>query len=192
MARGGKRPGAGRKPNPHKGKSTPKRNPQAAPRSYDPTVAEQAIKLCQLGATDLELADFFGVATSTIYRWKIEFPDFSESLKVGKGVCDDRVEASLYHRAVGYSFEAVKVFNDKGAALIVPYREHVPPDFQSMSLWLRNRRKDVWRDKVDHEVSGPSGGPIETKQVDARELIASRIAELAARGAEDNDASGAE
>jgi hypothetical protein len=73
MARGGKRPGAGRKPNPHKGKSAnPAREPQA-PRSYDPEVAYQARKLCQLGATDIELADFFGVCRDTIYRWIIEF-----------------------------------------------------------------------------------------------------------------------
>ena len=62
MARGGKRPGAGRKPNPHKGKSAnPAREPQA-PRSYDPEVAYPARKLCQLGATYIELADFFGVS----------------------------------------------------------------------------------------------------------------------------------
>ena len=89
------------KPNPHKGKSAnPAREPQA-PRSYDPEVAYQARKLCQLGATDIELADFFGVCRETIYRWIIEFPGFSDAIKVGKEPADDRVERSLYQRSVG-------------------------------------------------------------------------------------------
>src|SRR5271168_4889116 len=159
MARGGKRPGAGRKPNPHKGKSAnPAREPQAL-RSYDPEVAYQARKLSQIGATDIELADFFGVCIDTIYRWKIEF---SEASKVGKGVADDRVERSLYQRSVGYSYEAVKIFMPAGAKqpVYAPYREYVPPDTSAASLWLRNRRKDEWRDKQSHQHAGPDGGPI--------------------------------
>ena len=162
MARGGKRPGAGRKPNPHKGKSAnPAREPQA-PRSYDPEVAHQVRKLCQLGATDIELADFFGVCIDTIYRWKIEFSEFSEGSKVGKEVADDRVERSLYQRSMGYSYEAVKIFMPAGAKqpVYAPYREHVPPDTAAASLWLRNRRKDEWRDKQSHQRAGPDGGPI--------------------------------
>ena len=142
MARGGKRPGAGRKPNPHKGKSAnPAREPQA-PRSYDPEVAYQARKLCQIGATDIEIADFFGVNADTIYRWKIEFSEFSEAIKLGKEPADDRVERSLYQRAVGYTFESVKIFMPAKAnePVYAPYREHVPPDTAAASLWLRNRR----------------------------------------------------
>src|ERR1700678_2289802 len=162
MARGGKWPGAGRKPNPHKGKSAnPVREPQA-PRSYDPEVAYQARKLCQLGATDIELADFFGVCRDTIYRWIIEFPEFSDAIKVGKEPADDRVERSLYQRSVGYSYEAVKIFMPAGARqpVYAPYREHVPPDTAAASLWLRNRRKDEWRDEQSHQHAGPDGGPI--------------------------------
>ena len=162
MARGGKRAGAGRKPNPHKGKpANPVREPQA-PRSYDPVVAHQAKKLCQLGATDIELADFFGVNADTIYRWKIEFSEFSEAIKLGKEPADDRVERSLYQRAVGYTFESVKIFMPAKAnePVYAPYREHVPPDTAAASLWLRNRRKDEWRDKQQLEHRGPDGGPI--------------------------------
>src|SRR5277367_6916894 len=115
MARGGKRPGAGRKPNPHKGKpANLVREPQA-PRSYDPVVAHQAKKLCELGATDIELADFFNVSVRTIYRWSIEFPEFCHALRAGKEAPDDRVERSLYHRAVGLSHDAAKIFMPAGA-----------------------------------------------------------------------------
>jgi hypothetical protein len=162
MARGGKRPGAGRKPNPHKGKKEPIAPAPEAARTYDPTVAHQAKKLCELGATDIELADFFNVSVRTIYRWSIEFPEFCHALRAGKEAPDDRVERSLYHRAVGFSYDAVKIFMPAGARAPVyaPYREYVPPDTAAASLWLRNRRKDEWRDKQSHEQAGPHGGPI--------------------------------
>jgi hypothetical protein len=43
-----------------------------------------------------------GVAT--LYRWKLEYPEFSRVFKLGKAAADDRVERSLYSRAVGYSY----------------------------------------------------------------------------------------
>jgi hypothetical protein len=77
-------------------------------------------------------------------------------------VADDRVVRSLYRRSVGYTYEAVKIFMPAGAKqpVYAPYREHVPPDTAAASLWLRNRRKDEWRDKQSHEQAGPHGGPI--------------------------------
>lgn len=131
------------------------------PSSYRPEYAEQARKLCELGATDKDLADFFEVAISTVSLWKTKHPEFSESLKVGKAAADDRVENSLYHRAVGYTFDAVKIFQHQGQVVEAPYREHVPPDVTAQIFWLKNRRKAEWRDKIDHELAGKDGGAIE-------------------------------
>lgn len=149
MARGGRRPGAGRKP-----KQMPSINPEptkrpGAPTAYHPEYAEQARKLYALGATDFEVAEFFEINVRTLYRWLAAIPEFSQAAKGGKDALDDRVERSLFHRAVGYSYKAVKIFNDKGKALIVEYDEHVPPDTGAAALWLKNRRKEVWRDKPD-------------------------------------------
>ena len=156
MSRGGARPGAGRKPNPHKGKSGEAgggaRNHIGG---YDPSVAIQARKLCELGATDIEVADFFELDVATIYRWKIEYPDFCDSMKAGKDAADDRVEKSLYNRAVGYSYPAVKIMAVGGKVKQVPYREHVPPDPGAATKWLSARRKEQWRDKPDSGI--PAG-----------------------------------
>jgi hypothetical protein len=124
------------------------------PTSYDPEFSKEAMKLCTLGATDTEIADFFEVDARTIYRWQASYPEFCQALRVGKDSCDDRVERSLYHRAVGYSHDVVKVFQVAGKPLLVPYREHVAPDVSAASLWLKNRRKDVWRDKHEVEHTG--------------------------------------
>lgn len=128
--------------------------PAGRPSSYDPEYAKQAEKLCELGATDADLADFFDVAISTVCLWKTKHPEFSEALKVGKESADTRVERSLYQRAMGYTFDAVKIFMPAGAdaPVYAPYREHVPPDPTSMIFWLKNRKPGQWRDKSQQEV----------------------------------------
>lgn len=128
------------------------------PSSYKPEYAKQAEKLCILGATDIEVADFFGISVATVSNWKNEHEDFLEALKSGKDKSDDRVERSLYHRAIGYTFDSVKIFNGKDGVVQVPFREHVPPDTTAMIFWLKNRRRDTWRDR--HEHTGADDGPI--------------------------------
>ena len=130
------------------------------PSDYRPEFVEQARKLCELGATDIDLADFFEVDVRTIYRWKHDHDEFCQALKAGKEIADERVERSLYQRAVGYTFEATKIFNASGSPLIVPYREHVAPDTTACIFWLKNRRKNEWRDKQDVELTGKDGGPV--------------------------------
>lgn len=134
----------------------------ARPSRYKAEYAEQAEKLCRLGATDRELADFFGVTEQTVNNWKRDHPEFFESLKRGKVLADAEVADKLFKRATGYSHPAVKIFNDQGTPLEVPYTEHYPPDTTAAIFWLKNRQKDKWRDKIDHGIEGPGGGPIET------------------------------
>ena len=126
------------------------------PSSFRPEFAEQALKLCQLGATDRELADFFQVTERTINTWKTEHAEFLQSLKLGKEAADERVTTSLYRRALGYSHDAVKIFADPktGAEQIVEFVEHYPPDTTACIFWLKNRQPKDWRDKVDHEHAG--------------------------------------
>ncbi len=135
--------------------------PAGRPTKYDPAYCEQAEKLCKLGATDVEMADFFGVCEDTIHEWKRVHPEFSESIKSGKIVADMNVADKLYHRACGYSHDAVKIFMPAGAGepVYAPYTEHYAPDTAAAFIWLKNRRG--WRDKVD--VGGDPDNPVNHK-----------------------------
>ena len=154
--------------------------PAGRPSSYDPEYARQAVKLCELGATDADLADFFEVSIVTINAWKQKHPEFLKSLKIGKEIPDDRVERSLYNRAVGYTYESVKIFNGVQGVVTVPYLEHVPPDPTSCFFWLKNRRQDEWREKqtVDQTVKSDVSGTLSIAHlnpVDAMEAYANAI-----------------
>lgn len=125
------------------------------PSVYKPEFVEQAKKLCALGATDVELADFFKVSIRTIADWKVRHADFLHALKLGKETADERVATSLYQRAMGYTHDAVKIFMPANARepVYAPYREHVPPDTTACIFWLKNRRPEEWRDQSNVKVT---------------------------------------
>lgn len=126
------------------------------PTKYRPEYNAQASKLCALGATDADLADFFGVSVRTIDNWKVEHDGFLQSIKTAKEIADERVERSLYQRAVGYQTDAVKIFMPAGSSepVYAPYRENVPPDTTAAIFWLKNRKKEDWSDKTVQENTG--------------------------------------
>lgn len=133
--------------------------PAGRPSKYLPEYAEQARKLCLLGATDQEIADFFEVDVRTVYRWKAEHDEFCQSLKAGKEVADERVERSLYQKAIGYEQDEVKIFMPAGSEgpVYAPYRAKIAPDTTAAIFWLKNRRSGEWRDKAVSELTGADG-----------------------------------
>jgi len=123
------------------------------PTAYKPEYAEQAMRLCLLGAVDSELGDFFGVSEQTINAWKGRYPDFLESLRRGKTEADSRVAERLYARAIGYEHEEEKLWNHQGQVIRAETTKHYPPDTMAAALWLKNRRSQDWRDTKHIEVA---------------------------------------
>ena len=66
-----------------------------------------------------------------------------------------RVERSLYERANGYNYEAVKIFMPAGAKqpVVVHYTEHCPPDVGAAFIWLKNRDPEHWHDVQNRHLS---------------------------------------
>ena len=121
------------------------------PTKYRPEFAKQARKLCKLGATNQDLADFFEVDIATIWHWQTNHKPFFSALKVGKEEADERVKRSLFHKATGYSFDTEKIFLRDGKIIRAKTREHVPPSDTACIFWLKNRQPAEWRDK--HEIA---------------------------------------
>jgi len=117
------------------------------PTKYKEEYNEQVTKLCKLGATDKEIADFFNVCEATINNWKKAEPQFLESIKKGKIEADMNVANSLYKKATGYEEEAVKIFQFQGEPVKVEYIEKHQPDTAAIMAWLNNRRPDQFRSK---------------------------------------------
>lgn len=126
----------------------------ARPSKYKQEYIEQASKLCALGATDIEIADFFGVDVRTLYRWKGEQEAFCHALKVSKEIADDRIERSLFARANGYEHDEVDIRVVDHRIIKTAIRKFYPPDTTACIFWLKNRQPDKWRDKQDVEHSG--------------------------------------
>jgi hypothetical protein len=121
------------------------------PTRYKKDFAEQARKLCLLGATDSQLGDFFGVSEQTINTWKSKHPEFLESIKEGKEKADSQIAESLFNRALGYSHESEEIKVVNGAVVRVPIIKQYPPDTTAAIFWLKNRQKENWRDKTEVE-----------------------------------------
>lgn len=125
--------------------------------TYKKEYAELAYNYCLLGATDEQLANFFGVGETTINKWKKAHKEFGESLKKGKAEADARVAQSLYHRALGYSHPEEKIFQSEGEIIRAETVKHYPPDPTSMIFWLKNRQPTLWRDKQQLDANVTNG-----------------------------------
>lgn len=135
--------------------------PAGRPSKYKQEYAQQAYKLCLLGATDKALADFFEVDEATINRWKDAHKEFCESLKRGKQIADATVAEKLYNRAIGYEAPEIVTASFQGQITdTLEVVKHYPPDTTAAIFWLKNRQSQQWRDKNQTEVTGEGGEPL--------------------------------
>jgi len=131
------------------------------PSKYDPDRHPiWAEGLAKLGKTDKEISTAFGISRSTLLEWKKSHPELSVALKIGKSEADTAVENSLFKRAMGYTYEELKIVND--GERVEKTVKQVAPDTTAQIFWLKNRKPEEWRDKVHQEVTGKDGGPIES------------------------------
>ena len=110
---------------------------------YQIEYAEQAYKLCLLGITDNELADFFNVSIDTFNKWQGRYKELAKAVKEGMQLADAAVAERLYQRALGFSHESVTTYNEDGSPGKITYK-HYPPDTSAAIFWLKNRQMEKW------------------------------------------------
>lgn len=149
-------------------------HPGGRPTKYKEEYAEQARKLCLLGATDDKLADFFEVAVSTINNWKIDHPEFLESIRAGKHIADMEVADSAYKSCFDRTVEVlipmkVKI-NGYGEKIeIVKATQFVQGSDRMKEFWLSARAREQFSKK--NELVVPAGMSITISQGDGNEPI---------------------
>lgn len=155
-------------------------NPTGRRSEYKEEYADVAREMCEHGATDMELADFFRVSIRTIYRWKAEHIAFRQSIYLGSHTYsasqNENVERSLYQNAVGYTQVVEKVMSFQGQIMRVETLEHVPGDVAAQKHWLANRLPDKW--KVDPDKGGDDGAALRAIGDAALLEVARRMGQL--------------
>lgn len=122
------------------------------------TYPDWAWSLAIKGLTIAEIGKEMGVSRATVNRWISNYPDFKEAINAGRDASDSKVERSLYQRAVGYTYKERKIINvlDSSGkpvpARIETVEKHVPPDTTAQIYWLKNRKRDQWKDKWEVKV----------------------------------------
>lgn len=112
------------------------------------------------GLTDEQIADNMGINVATLYRWINEHCEICEALKTGKEDADMLVENALFKSALGYDYEEITeelVYDNKTRTrkMMITKRQkkHQPPSNTAQIFWLKNRRAENWRDKVENNIT---------------------------------------
>lgn len=150
--------------------SAPKR--VGRPTDYDPFMVAEAAGMAQMGATDAEICAAIGINHDTFYRWVRIVPGFSDAIKRGEAH-NDRVERTLLQKALGGTKKTVTVDSDGKR---VEKIEEVAGDTTAQIFWLKNRRRDRWADRQEHELVVPVDDSVSPEEQDTRRLALAAIA----------------
>ena len=113
------------------------------------------------GLTDKQIAKNIGITERTFTEWKSRFSSIYSALKKGKAPVDFEVENALLKRALGYDYkEIIKEIDNNGKQHVREITKHMPPDVGAAVFWLKNRRRDKWRDRPDLIQDAPQGNEI--------------------------------
>jgi len=125
----------------------------ARPSKYASIDLKKVQLLAEKGFTEEEIAEFFGICRDTFAEYKKKHPKFSDTIKTGKKISDDKVERSLFERACGYEHPEEKIFCNDGEIVRATTIKKYPPDPVSMIFWLKNRKPGEWREKQEVDVN---------------------------------------
>lgn len=123
--------------------------------AYPTKFNKETRRICRMlyekGFLDREVADVMGVSWRTIMSWREKNPEFFAEVMAAKDKVDDKAERTLFERAMGYKVKETKVTMDGQGAVLerTVTQKEIPPDVGSLVFWLKNRRRDQWKDRWD-------------------------------------------
>jgi hypothetical protein len=108
---------------------------------YRRSFADAARKYSLLGASNIRLAELFGVTPEAFEMWMNEHPEFADAVVGARDRADAEIASSMYRRAKGYDIETVRTERKTVTQV------HVPADTMIGERWLRLRRHWVYPDE---------------------------------------------
>lgn len=110
--------------------------------------------LARDGLTDELICKKIGIGARTFYEWMERFPQMAQAIKKGKAPVDIQVENALLKRALGYDYEETiteveELAGGRQKKHIRKVTKHMPADTTAQIFWLKNRKPERWRDKVE-------------------------------------------
>lgn len=114
------------------------------------------------GMEDKEIADKMGIDYSTMFRWLKKNESFKEKYDEGNQLATAKVQRNLYERAIGYYKEEIdtRISYDKDGnsnPVATRKKKNIPPDVTAQIFWLKNRASEMWKDKVEAQITGGDG-----------------------------------
>jgi len=141
--------------------------PAGSGRYHVGMVAQARIACAEMGATNDQLAKFFGVSRKSVQEWLREHQAFREAVQAGRDAFNSaELEATTLQRATGYDYtERTEELRGRGknAKLITvkTVRRHVPADTSAAIFWLCNRSPARWKQSSKVELGGADGKPLQ-------------------------------
>jgi len=119
---------------------------------YHDGIPEYVYRMRLLGLTVAQIVAVLDICERTYTNWLKDKPALKEAHDRGGKLADGQVAQALFWRATGYSYKSEKLFYDAKTATVIraEYVEHLPPDTQAINMWLTNRAKDNWRNRIEH------------------------------------------
>ena len=145
----------------------------ARPSKYDTEIKphlDEIREAVAAGATDKEIAKAFGIAESTIYKYKKTKKEFSQAFMRGREKVVIEIKAALLKKALGFEYEEEKRVgkkdkNGENIILIERYKRQSLPSETAAAMLLRNYDEN-WRDNDNGTAK------IRQQEADLRKAIA--------------------
>jgi hypothetical protein len=117
------------------------KRPVGRPSAYDPAFCEKAIELGKLGKSVEAISSILEVGTTTMYRWREEFPEFRAALEIAKD-------------------HELRWWEEQAQAYMVESKDG---DRLNSSIWSRSmaaRFPKKYRESTKQEITGAEGAPL--------------------------------
>lgn len=107
--------------------------------------------MCRDGARSCDIAEFIGVCTETLKKWKGEHAELAEAMRKTADIVDYEVENALLKRCLGFHYKETKKLYKNGDLISTEeYQKYMPPDVTACAIWLNNRKPDEWKRNRDN------------------------------------------